>query len=106
MADHQSLLSQVMSRNRDLAAANGWNSVRTLKDLAIAMGIEVAELQEILLWTPCEDEAKVLEDQRNEIEQEVADVFLYLLSFADLAGIDVLEAAAAKLSLNEERFRN
>ncbi len=42
--------------------------------------------------------------QLGAIKLEMADVFLYLLSLADSLSVDLLEAAATKMSINETRF--
>jgi len=37
-------------------------------------------------------------------EQELADVFLYLLQLSDKLGIDVIDAAYRKLELNNKKY--
>ena len=38
------------------------------------------------------------------IREEVADVLLLLTQFANVAGIDLMDAAEQKLSLNDDRY--
>ena len=50
-----------------------WEQFHTLKDLAAAIAIEAAELQELLLWQKADEEDDVLERRRPQIEAELAD---------------------------------
>jgi NTP pyrophosphatase (non-canonical NTP hydrolase) len=89
---------------REVVAERGWNEVRTLKDLAAAVAIEAAELQELYLWERVEDEDRHLKRNREAIESELADVVIYCLGFADRAGIDLPRAIAEKTESNRRRF--
>ena len=44
------------------------------------------------------------EETRTLVAEEVADVMIYCLSFANATGIDVTQAIRAKLARNEDRF--
>ena len=68
---------------------------QTLCNLAKSLLIESAEVLECFQWTDNPD--------RNRLAPELADVFLYLLQLADLAGIDLAEATRAKLRHNHDR---
>jgi dCTP diphosphatase len=41
---------------------------------------------------------------RSRTEEELADIFLYLIRFADLAGIDLQRAAEAKMQVNARKY--
>jgi NTP pyrophosphatase (non-canonical NTP hydrolase) len=58
----------------------GWGKHHTLKDLVTAMAIEAAELQEVFLWQAVEDERALLEQRREAIEDELADVLILALT--------------------------
>ncbi|MET0557604.1 MAG: nucleotide pyrophosphohydrolase [Solirubrobacterales bacterium] len=97
-------LERLRARVREFAAERGWDRVRTLKDLSLAIGIEAGELQELFLWVAADDEAGLLAERRGAIEEELADVFLYCLALADRIDTDLLAAANAKMDANERRF--
>lgn len=103
MADEMDL-RQLQEWITTFAVERGWDRLRTLKDLALAIGIEAAELQERFLWIRPGEEQRLLDERRPEIEEELADTFIYCLAFADRAGIDLGVAAAAKMEANERRF--
>src|SRR5688572_14832377 len=64
-----------------------WRQFHTLKDLALAIGIEASELAEHFLWIRPEEESRRLAEQRAAIEAELADVFIHALNFASAARI-------------------
>jgi NTP pyrophosphatase (non-canonical NTP hydrolase) len=103
MADEMDL-RQLQEWVTAFAAERGWERVRTLKDLGLAIGIEAAELQEHFLWVDPSEERRLLGERQHEIEEELADILIYCLAFADRAGIDLLAAAEAKMHSNERRF--
>jgi NTP pyrophosphatase (non-canonical NTP hydrolase) len=38
------------------------------------------------------------------VEEEIADVLLYLVRLADLLGVDLMRAAERKIALNEKKY--
>lgn len=45
-----------------------------------------------------------MEHRRSDVEEELADIAIFLLSFAEVAGIDLAEAIQAKLEKNALRY--
>ncbi len=74
----------------------------------MALTGEVGELVEILQWLTPEEAQRAAEDPelRARLEDEVADVLIYLASLARVLDIDLVAAALAKVARNEERFPN
>jgi NTP pyrophosphatase (non-canonical NTP hydrolase) len=81
-----------------------WRQFHTLKDLSAAIAIEVGELQELFLWQPIEHERELLQNSREAIEDELADVFIQALNFALAADIDVAAVINQKITKNERRY--
>ncbi len=70
----------------------------------MALAVEAAELVEEFQWLT-EEASRNLDDERRErVRLEAADVFIYLLRLADKLGIDLLDAAADKMVLNERKY--
>lgn len=57
------------------------------KDLATAIAIEAAELQEHFLWKS--QEASHALAQTSEAREEFADIMIYMIQYADIVGIDI-----------------
>lgn len=83
-----------------------WYRYHTPKNLAMSIAIETAELMEHFQWLSTEESKALIEndDARAEIADELADVLIYALSFANSTGIDVSDAILRKLDRNQTRF--
>ena len=62
----------------DFVAERDWERYHAPKNLAAAISVEAAELQELYLWRELDDP---MADKRPEIEAEVADIAICLLNF-------------------------
>jgi NTP pyrophosphatase (non-canonical NTP hydrolase) len=69
---------------------------QTLRNLAISLNLEASEVLEHFQW---KEDAYV----SDELADELADVALYLLQIASIAGIDLEAAILAKLERNYQR---
>jgi NTP pyrophosphatase (non-canonical NTP hydrolase) len=88
-------------------AARDWERFHTPKNLAMSIAIEAAELMEHFQWLTTEaSTARMTTDAaaRAEIADELADVLIYALSFANSGGIDISDAILRKLDRNQTRF--
>jgi dCTP diphosphatase len=90
----------------DFIDARDWYLHHTPKNLAMSIAIETAELMEHFQWFSIEESQALVKDDaaRAEIADELADVLIYALSFANSAGIDVSNAIFRKLARNQIRF--
>ena len=95
-------LETLTARMREFTEARDWTRFHDLKSLTLAMTGEVGEVAELVQWLPADahPDAALLE----RLGEELADVLLYLLRLADVAGVDLGDAAVRKLARNEERF--
>jgi NTP pyrophosphatase (non-canonical NTP hydrolase) len=91
-------------RLREFAARRDWGPYHTPKNLVMALCGEAGELIEHFQWlTPDESEA-IMASKAAEVEDELADVFIYLVRLADVLGVDLMRVAHAKIERNESRF--
>jgi len=91
-------LTEALVRFRD---ARNWEQFHNSKDLAVAIGIEAAELNELFLWkTPeaCE------EVNRTRIKEELADILAFALLLANKHGFDIREIVLDKIKKNGEKY--
>lgn len=86
--------------------ARDWAQFHKPKDLAAAIAIEAAELQERFLWkTDAEVDQDLADAAKNAgVAEEIADVVMFAMLLADRLGIDLAEAIAAKLAANERKY--
>ena len=97
-------LEELRERLRAFARARDWEQFHSPKNLSMALIVEAAELVEHFQWLTQEQSKKLPEKTLREVEQEMADVFIYLVRLADLLGIDLLDAAVRKIALNERKY--
>ena len=93
-------------RLREFARERDWDQFHSPKNLAISVSIEAAELLELYQWSRGQDDWNCLEDRavRARTEEELADILLYVIRFADKAGIDLEKAALRKLERNAAKY--
>lgn len=91
-------IHELIERLRRFAEVRSWEHLHTAKNLTTAVA---GELAAVLQWsTPEEDLAPLRED----LEDEIADVLIYVLRLCDVLGVDPLAAVGTKMDRNELRF--
>lgn len=94
-------LNELEARMHAFVADKGWYEAdspkaQTARNLAISLALEAAEVLEHFQWR---DDARDIDA----LAGELADVALYLLQLASVAGIDLESAILAKLAENNLR---
>lgn len=97
-------LTDLRDRLRQFAKERQWDQFHSPKNLASALSVEAAELLEHFQWMTESESSNVGADRKAMIEQEVADVLLYLVRIADKLDIDLVAAADAKLRINAAKY--
>ncbi|MGX7244402.1 nucleotide pyrophosphohydrolase [Enterococcus quebecensis] len=91
-------LTEKINQFRD---AREWRQFHNPKDLAISISLEASELLENFQWNTSE-EAKMKSIEN--IEQELADVFIYSLMLASDLELNVEKIINDKLELNAQKY--
>lgn len=78
-----------------------WKQFHNLKDLAISISLEAAELLENFQWSGVDVEVT---DKIENIKEELADVFLYSIMMADAINVDIEQIIREKLQKNAEKY--
>lgn len=95
------LLEHLISFRRE----RDWEQFHRPKDLAISLSIEAAELLEWFQWrTDDEISQMLISDKRQQLEDELADVAVYLTYLSHDLGIDLDAAIARKLKKNAAKY--
>ena len=94
-------LTDALNAFRD---ARDWRQFHTPKDMAISVVLEAGELLEHFQWKSADEMSIHVRDHKSEISEEVADIFTFLLEFADDCGIDLVAATYAKLAKSEKKY--
>lgn len=78
-----------------------WAQFHDSKNLATAISIEAAELNELFLWKSIEDSERV---DRQKIKEELADVLAFSFLMAHKHGFDVKSIIEEKFKKNAEKY--
>jgi NTP pyrophosphatase (non-canonical NTP hydrolase) len=78
-----------------------WAQFHDSKNLAVALSIEAAELNEIFLWKDLEESEQV---NREKIKEELADIFAYAFLMAEKHRLDVKQIILDKIKRNGEKY--
>lgn len=86
--------------------ARDWKQFHSLKDLILSLNLESAELLELTQWKSADAFEKLADEpaMKAKLEEETADVLLYLLLVCERAGIDLAKVADRKIDRNGEKY--
>lgn len=90
----------------DFAKQRNWEQFHNIKNLVMALSVESSELVELFQWLTPEqsDSIKQRPKEYEKVEEEVADIFAYLLRVCDKLDIDIESAIKAKLQKNALKY--
>jgi len=97
-------LNELRSRINLFVKERDWDQFHSPKNLAMAMIVEAAELVEHFQWDTLEESRQLDDKKREQVGQELADTFVYLLRIAEVTGIDLIESANRKIDLNAQKY--
>ena len=97
-------LAQLQDALRIFADERDWDQFHSPKNLASALSVESAELLEQFQWLTEEQSSSLTADKRLRVEEEIADVFLYLLRLSDKLQVDLVRSAWAKMESNARKY--
>lgn len=78
-----------------------WKQFHSLKNLAISLVLESTEILELFQWSK---DNNLPEDRKNQLTEELADVYYWVLLLAHDAGIDLNKAFKEKMKQNESKY--
>ncbi len=92
-------IERLQAELRRFAADRDWSRYHTPQNLSALIASEAGELLALFRWG--ED---ALAKRPDDVRHELADVFLGVLRFADVAGIDLAAAAREKIARNALKY--
>jgi len=81
-----------------------WKQFHSPKNLAMALSVEVAEIVEHFQWLTGEQSQNLPPEKLAKVREEIGDVMIYLTELSEKLGVDPMEAAKAKLEINERKY--
>ncbi|MEO5961345.1 MAG: MazG-like family protein [Opitutaceae bacterium] len=106
LTDSATTLAELKTRLLDFVREREWEQFHSPKNLSMALAAEAAELMEHFLWATAEQSRGIAADaaKRGKIADELADVVIYALEFANATGLDVASAIETKMAANAKKY--
>ncbi|MED6226399.1 hypothetical protein PIB30_103345 [Stylosanthes scabra] len=99
-------LHELSKRLAECSQVRGWDQYHSPRNLLLALVGEVGELSEIFQWKG--EVEKGLPNwssaEKEHLEEELSDALLYLVLLADACGLDLGQAALAKIIKNAQKY--
>jgi dCTP diphosphatase len=96
--------NRIKKKVHQFTADRNWNQFHSPKNLSMALIVEVAEMVEHFQWLTEEQSGKLNQEKLAEIELELADIQIYLISLAAKLQLDLIAAVDKKLALNAQKY--
>ncbi|ROR28134.1 NTP pyrophosphatase (non-canonical NTP hydrolase) [Mobilisporobacter senegalensis] len=82
-----------------------WDQFHTPKNLAIAIGAEVGELMECFQWKTDTELDRIIEQKDTvNFADEIADIYMYMISLCNSMNIDLEESVRNKIDKNKMKY--
>ena len=82
-----------------------WGQFHSVRSLVLAIQSELGELAEVVQWVSDEQISDDwIESRRSRLEEEAADVFIYLIRLSQVLDIDLIEVAHKKIQSNAIKY--
>jgi len=92
---------EVLSQILEFRDTRNWKQFHNAKDLAVSLSIEAAEVLENFQWKSAEE---TIAAKKQDLQDEIADVAVYLFLLCEATGIDLKESIIQKLAKNDAKY--
>ncbi|MCW8886060.1 MAG: nucleotide pyrophosphohydrolase [Motiliproteus sp.] len=100
-------IEALQQKIQKFADERDWDQFHNPKNLVMALSVEASELLEEFQWLTPEQSAQLKSEdpeRHQRVEDEIADVAVYLLRLADKLDIDLESAIAQKMAKNDTKY--
>jgi dCTP diphosphatase len=106
LSDSTTTVAELKQRLLSFVRERDWEQFHAPKNLSMALAAESGELMEHFLWATPEQSRAIVADpaRRGRIADELADVVIYALEFANVTGLDISAAIEAKMISNAKKY--
>lgn len=104
--DERTTLGALKLEVERFVAEREWQQFHSPKNLAMAIGVEAGELMDLFRWHSESLSAQAMKTgkSRDAAIEELADVVICALSFANQNGVDIAKAVRRKLLKNSQKY--
>jgi len=106
MNDRSTTITELKKIVEDFVNERDWSQFHSPKNISMALAIEASELMDIFKWdTERDSKVKMSEGiSRQEAIDELADIIIYAIAFANRNNIDISSAIEQKMKKNEKKY--
>ena len=106
MDDTNTTITDLKTFVEDFVQERDWSQFHNAKNLSMALAIEAGELMDIFKWNKPEEFDTMMseESSRQEAIDELADVMIYAIAFANRNDINISNAIDQKMIKNEKKY--
>tara|TARA_X000000368_G_C22725086_1_gene576968 strand:+ start:227 stop:613 length:387 start_codon:yes stop_codon:yes gene_type:complete len=106
MEDKNTTMTELKNFVEDFVQERDWSQFHNAKNLSMALTIEAGELMDIFKWNTLEEcDLKMSEkSSREEAIDELADILIYAIAFANRNRINISEAITQKMLKNRIKY--
>lgn len=97
-------LTDLQKQIRKFCDDRDWDQFHNPKDLSISLALEAAEVMEHFQWKNAEEMARHSKIKKDDIGEEIADVFYWVLLLSNKLDIDLVKAFEKKMRKNEVKY--
>ena len=104
--DQTTTLSELKNFVEEFVKERDWAQFHGPKNLAMGIAVEAAELMDLFKWYTDSDSVKIMRQgtKKTAASDEIADIIIYCLAFANRNGIDVAGAVRRKIDKNRKKY--
>jgi NTP pyrophosphatase (non-canonical NTP hydrolase) len=100
----ESEFDRIKKQVRQFVVERDWDQFHSPKNLSMALIVEAAEMVEHFQWLTEEQSSNLPPEKLAEVELELADIQVYLISLAEKLKLDLVAAVDKKLVLNAQKY--
>ena len=100
--DNMTTVQDLKTVVEDFVEERDWTQFHSPKNLSMALAIEASELMDLFKWKTVEEAQEEMKDKLLEdATDELADIMIYAIAFANRNGIDIAKAVTSKTEKNK-----
>lgn len=106
MNDKTTTINEIREFMRSFNAKRGWDKNQNALNEVMALSVETAELMEIFQWLQPNEANNIKNNYREyeHLQEEIADVFWYLMKICDHYNVDLTTAVRDKGNKNAIKY--
>lgn len=106
MSDKKITIQEIKDLMESFVKERDWQQFHKSKNLSMALSVEASELVELFQWLENEEAEQMMKnnDFRSKAIDEIADILLYVIAFANRNDIDISEAIKQKIEKNKKKY--